>query len=234
SEAEADHDVLVRATVLLMLPQALAFQGDASGARATAEAAIEGAGELGDVRLGGSYLGLSVAHLAAGDVALAADAAETAWTYVSDLHGTAAIDSAYMAEAALARGDFTAARGWADDAAAAAGWFRVAALKTRARVAIAEGRPDEADADAPDAVTCGASVKAYVGVPDILDILAGLAGDAGGHVEAARLFGAAHGVRQRTGEVRFPIYQGGYDASVDATRNTLSNNGFDEAWAEGA
>ncbi len=47
------------------------------------------------------------------------------------------------------------------------------------------------------------TLEAYLGVPDILEILAGLAGDADSHREAARLFGAAEGIRQRTGEVRF-------------------------------
>jgi hypothetical protein len=41
-----------------------------------------------------------------------------------------------------------------------------------------------------------------------------LAADAGSHVEAARLFGAAEAIRQRTGEVRFQIYQSGYEALV--------------------
>ena len=52
AEAEADHDVMLRVTVLLMLPHALAYQGDASAARAAAEAAIESAAELGDVYIG--------------------------------------------------------------------------------------------------------------------------------------------------------------------------------------
>ncbi len=52
ADAEADHDVISRVTALLMLPHALAYQGDASAARAAAEAAIESAAELGDVFMG--------------------------------------------------------------------------------------------------------------------------------------------------------------------------------------
>jgi predicted ATPase/class 3 adenylate cyclase/DNA-binding CsgD family transcriptional regulator len=235
ADAEADHDVILRATALLVLPHALAFQGDASAARAVAEAAIESAADLGDVRLGGSYIGLTLAHLAAGDVALAADAAEAAWAHVSRLHGTASIDSTYIAQAALAHGDLAAARRGAEDAVAAtAGWFLAAALTTRARIEIAQGEPEQAERDAHDALTCCASVEAYLGVPDILDILADLAGDAGSHREAVRLFGAADGIRRRTGEVRFAIYQAEYDSSVSAVRNAMDANNFDAAWTEGA
>ena len=71
-------------------------------------------------------------------------------------------------------------------------------------------------------------------IPDILECLAGLAADAGSHREAARLFGAADAIRQRTGEVRFKIYDAGYDASVAALRDAMGTADFDGAWAEGA
>ena len=58
-------------------------------------------------------------------------------------------------------------------------------------------------------------------VPDILECLAALAGKAGGHREAARLFGAADGIRQRMGAVRFKIYDADYQASVAALRDAL-------------
>jgi DNA-binding CsgD family transcriptional regulator len=61
-----------------------------------------------------------------------------------------------------------------------------------------------------------------------------LAGDAGSHREAARLFGAAHGNRQRMGAVRFKVWEAGYDASVAALRDALGEQDFDSAWAEGA
>ena len=80
-----------------------------------------------------------------------------------------------------------------------------AALTARARVAIAQGEPDQAERDAHDALACAADVEAYLPIPDILECLAGLAGDAGSHREAARLFGAAHAIRQRRGAVRFKL-----------------------------
>jgi hypothetical protein len=204
AEAEADHDVMLRVTVLM----ALAYHGDTSAARVAAETAIESAADLGDLYVGASYISLMCAHLAAGDIAPAADAADAAWSHLSGYRELAALDRAFMASTALVCGDRVAARRWADDAiAATTGWYRTAALTTRARVAIAAGEMEQAERDARDALACSAGVGVCLTVPDILDILARLASDAGNHREAARLFGAADGIRRRTGEVPFQICQ---------------------------
>ena len=110
AEAEADHDGISRVTALLILPQALAYQGDVSAALAAAEGAIESAAELGDVFIGSVYIQVMTAHLAAGDVALASEAAEAAWSRVRGLQGTAQLQSLWIAQAALARGDVADAR----------------------------------------------------------------------------------------------------------------------------
>ncbi len=108
------------------------------------------------------------------------------------------------------------------------------ALTTRARVAIAQGEPEQAERDAHDALAMAASLQAYVGIPDILECLAVVAAQDGSHREAARLFGAAHGIRQRMGTVRFKVWDVSYEASVAALRNALDDGDFDSAWAEGA
>jgi DNA-binding CsgD family transcriptional regulator len=69
---------------------------------------------------------------------------------------------------------------------------------------------------------------------DTLECLARLAADDGNHPYAARLLGAADGIRQRMGHARFPMYQAGYDATVAAVREALGQNDFDAAWAGGA
>ena len=97
----------------------LAYHGDVSAARAAANAAIEAAAELGGWHEGLGYVALAVAALAAGDVAAADDAIAAGWQHISVQPAVAAIFSAYVAQAALARGDLTAARRWADDAVAA-------------------------------------------------------------------------------------------------------------------
>ncbi len=108
------------------------------------------------------------------------------------------------------------------------------ALTTRARVAIAQGEPDQAERDAHDALAIAASMQSYLDTSDTLECLAALAGDGGSHREAARLFGAAHAIRQRMGAVRSKIWDAGYEASAAAVRDALGDKDFEAAWAEGA
>jgi hypothetical protein len=231
AEAEAAHDVLSKAQSLAGQGVALAYQGDTGAARAAADAAIEAAAELGGVAAGTAYGVLVDAALAAGDVATAQDASERAWRYRSVQPAAAAIGRVHGALAALAGGDLIAARRWADDAATTTtGWFLMRALTTRARVAIAQGEPDQAERDAHDALALGAGIN----TTDILECLGTLAADSGSHREAARLFGTAHGIRQRMGAVRFKVWDTGYEASVAALRDAMGENDFESAWAEGA
>jgi DNA-binding CsgD family transcriptional regulator len=102
------------------------------------------------------------------------------------------------------------------------------------RVAMAGGQLELAEDHAHAALTHGVRVQAYLGVPDILECLAGLAGRADSHPEAARLFGAADAFRQRSGEIRFKIFDSDYETSVTSAREALGDNDFDAAWAEGA
>jgi DNA-binding CsgD family transcriptional regulator len=139
------------------------------------------------------------------------------------------------AEAALEGGDLLAARRAADEAVmTSSGFYRSLALLTRARVAIAQGEPEQGERDAHDALACAADVEAHLFIPDILECLAALTGHAGSHREAARLFGAAHAIRERKGAVRFKVWDAGYEASVAALRDAMDENDFHAAWAEGA
>jgi DNA-binding CsgD family transcriptional regulator len=108
------------------------------------------------------------------------------------------------------------------------------ALTARARVLMAQGEPKQAESDAHDALTRVANIEAYLFVPDILEVLADLAGEAGSYRDAARLFGAAQAIRNRMGVVRFKIYDSGYAASVAAVRDAMGDKDFDSTWAEGA
>jgi predicted ATPase/class 3 adenylate cyclase/DNA-binding NarL/FixJ family response regulator len=235
SEAEAAHDVFYRAQSLTFQGAVLAWQGDTGAARAAADAAIEAAAELGGIAAGNAYVALGIAALAAGDAAAAAEAHEAAWRHQSVLPATAAAGCRLGAEAALAGGDPVAARRWADEAVTTTtGFWLMLALTTRARVAIAQGEPDQAERDAHDALAIAASMQARTGSSDTLECLAALAGDGGSHREAARLFGAAHAIRQRIGAVRFKIWDAGYEASAAAVRDALGDKDFEAAWAEGA
>jgi DNA-binding CsgD family transcriptional regulator len=181
-----------------------------------------------------AYMGLTVAALAAGDVAGAEDAIAAGWRR-TESREPVAITCAYAADAVLVRGDLAEARRWADEAVSAAtGFHLLNALTTRARVAIAESALEDAKRDAHDALACAAEVEVYRGTPDTFECLARLAGEAGSYREAARFFGAAQAIRQRNGEVRFQIYQADYQASVAMLRTAMGDADFEREWAEGA
>jgi DNA-binding CsgD family transcriptional regulator len=235
AEAEAAHDGFVEANSLACQGIVLAWQGDTGAARAAADAAIEAAAELGPIAAGNAYSALVQAAWAAGDVATVLDATEAAWRHYSVVPATAAQARFYNAAAALVDGNLIVARRWADEAVTTAtGWFVVEALTTRARVAIAQGESEQGERDTHDALALGAEIKTYLRIPDNLECLGTLAGEAGSHREAARLFGAAHGIRQRMGAVRFKVWHARYQASVAALRNAMGEHDFDAAWADGA
>jgi predicted ATPase/class 3 adenylate cyclase/DNA-binding CsgD family transcriptional regulator len=236
AEAEAAHDEIGRVTNLGGQSFAFARQGETAAARAAADAILEGGAGLGGRWEAFAHMVSGFAALAAGDFAAAHAAREaTLRCPIVVSGGAAALRRIWNAEAALADRDLAAARRWADEAASAGtGWWLMSALGTRARVVIAQGEPDQAERDAHDALVCATELESHLGVPDVLECLAVLAGDGASHREAARLLGAAEAVRLRTGEVRFKIYDAGYDASVATLRDAMGENGFDCAWAEGA
>jgi predicted ATPase/class 3 adenylate cyclase/DNA-binding CsgD family transcriptional regulator len=234
AEAQAAHDGILEAVSLAYLGATRAFQGDTAAARSAADAAIERAAEVGGIYEGTGYAALALAALAAGDAATLRDATET-MPHLSALPQTAAVQRELSAQAALAGGDLVAARRGADEAVTTStGFYLSVALVTRARVAIAQGEPEQAERDAHDALGCAAEVSAYFSVPEMLECLGTVSVEAGGHREAARLFGAAQAIRQRRGAVRFKIYDADYDAALAALRDAMDDGDFDSAWAEGA
>jgi predicted ATPase/class 3 adenylate cyclase/DNA-binding CsgD family transcriptional regulator len=230
-----EAEVLHRANSLQGLAYALAYQGDVTAARAAADAALESA-ELGEYFAGMGYSALATVALAAGDVETAQDASEAAWQNLSSaLPQSASAQRAFNAQVALASGHLSGARCWCDDAVQSmTGRHLAVALTTRARIAIAEGKREDAERYAHDALACLAGSGAYVDIPDVLECLAELGSDAGSHQEAARLFGAAEAARQHLGVVRFVIYQAGYEESVTRLRDAMGEKDFDSDWAEGS
>jgi DNA-binding CsgD family transcriptional regulator len=234
-EADAAHDLLFKWCARVNLVHALAFHGDTGVAGATAAAAIDAAAQFGGYCEGFSYAALAMAALAAGDVAAAAEASASALPRLGARQELASYDINPLAQVALARGDLTAARDWAEVAVSTTiGWHLAAALTTRARVAIAQRDPELAERDARAGLACAAEVRAHLAVPDILECLAGAAVGVGSQREAARLFGSAEAIRNRTGLVRFKIYDAGYESWVAAVRNALERDELDRAWREGA
>jgi predicted ATPase/class 3 adenylate cyclase/DNA-binding CsgD family transcriptional regulator len=233
-EADEAHALIWQVNARSYLCLALTHGGQADAGRAIALKALDGATEIGRYQESNVYAALAVAALAGGDVDAAVDASDVArklyagWPVVPTLFKPAA-------QVALAQNDLTSARQFADeDVAAAVGWFTAQALLTRARLASAENEPGQAERDAQDALTRAAETRAYLLVPDLLECLARLNHLAGSNPDAARLYGAADAVRRRTGIVRFQVYDADYEASVEATREALTEKEFDAAWDAGA
>ncbi|KAA1249979.1 LuxR family transcriptional regulator [Mycobacterium simiae] len=231
---DADADVL---TPLIQkgLGDAHAYRGEVSAARAAGEVTLNLAEEGSEYFLGLGYATLAIAAVAGGDIDAARAASKKAWQNLRVQPHTANYLRPAKARISLASGDVMGARRCADEAASVlAGWHLALALTSRARVAIAQGEPEQAERDAHDALAAAVAAGAQNCVPDTLDCLAGLATEQSSHLEATRFYAAADAMRQRMGAVRFKIYDSSYENSVTALRNALSEKEFDSAWTEGA
>jgi predicted ATPase/class 3 adenylate cyclase len=208
ADADVHHDLLSKLWAVLSRSCAYAYGGNMTNARADADEVHSIAIEIGGLAAGLGYSALRSIALAAGDSAAAMSNSENAWQLIRVAPDTGAVNVSPLAQAALSAGDVATARRWADQAVAGTnGWHRSSALAVRARVALAEGTPDLAEQDAHEALAIASGVKAYLAVADTLECLAQSAMGSEGQGEAARLFGAADAIRQRTGEVRFKIYE---------------------------
>jgi DNA-binding CsgD family transcriptional regulator len=232
-EAEADHDVVVLVSGLAGHSMALANQGQTKAALAAANAAIEASDTMGGTLAELGHAVLATAALAEGDIATA-QAATDVFSRSASVRNKR-MTAELMAQVALAHGDVTAARAWADDVAKGMrGYYLMLALTTRARVAIAQGEWERAERDVHDALEIAADSHAQLGVADLFECLAVLCGGKGNYRQAARLFGAAHGLRQRLGVVRYKVWDAGYEASVAAVCDAWGDEAFDSAWADGS
>ncbi|OBG93336.1 transcriptional regulator [Mycobacterium sp. E3251] len=234
AESGAAHDETWRMASLVSLGHMLAYTGDTASARAAADAAVEAARDLGSFNQGYAYAALADAALAAGDVAASASAADAAWQRLKVQPELAVVNVIPLAEIALALADLTGARRWADDAIAVApGAHRAFALTKRARVAIAQSDCEQAQRDAHDALSAAVDLNAHFVIPEVFECLATLAIGGGANREAARLLGTAKALRDRTGYVRFKIYDDAHEASVAGLQEAMGDKDFEEAWAEG-
>jgi predicted ATPase/DNA-binding CsgD family transcriptional regulator len=234
AEARAFRDPIWTVVALQGLGFALAYQGAAAEARSAAEEAIEVGAEFGEFVLGLGHSALATAALAGGDVATARHVGRVALQNLGVQPATAVTMLPRVAEAELASGDVAAARCLADEAVETnTGWYQMLALTTRARVLIVQGDRERATRDVHDALARASEIDARACVPDILECLADIHRTAGGHHEAARLYGAAQGIRGRVGAVRFLIHELDYQDSITALRDAMGVDDFGSAWEEG-
>lgn len=232
-EARAAGDRPMETFGLIILAQSLAFT-DPAAARTAAEAALEVGATLGGFHEDSAYTALANAAVAEGDAVAGRQACDAAWRHTYPLKELLTRSTLPMAEAAMGCGDLAAARRWADETVAVApGFHRSVALIARARVAIAQGEPQQAERDLHDAIEVAERTGGRVRLPDALECLAALAADTNPE-HGARLLGAAHGMRQRHGEMRFKAFDKDHDASVAQVREALGQEAFDTALSEGA
>ncbi|MCV7167087.1 LuxR family transcriptional regulator [Mycobacterium stomatepiae] len=235
AEAEESGDLTMTVFAQVVHANVLAFKGDAGPAGLAARAALTAAEALGGYYGDAVYAATANAALAAGDTAAARQASEESRRQTVPIREVFLRGFNPVAEIALAEGDLVAARRWVDDSVAVVpGAQRGVALTVRAFVALAQGDSEQAERDAHEALTVASGTQACFRVPDTLECLARLAVDEDNNAYAARLLGAASGIRCRTGAVRIPMYKAGSDAAVIKVREALAQKNFDAAWAEGA
>jgi predicted ATPase/DNA-binding CsgD family transcriptional regulator len=107
-------------------------------------------------------------------------------------------------------------------------------LSAQASLARVEGDPHRAEDLLHDALDHACGVGWRPAVCEILDALAGAVALQGRFEEAARLLGAAQGLRDSIGIPRFPVHEPSHEADSTMVREALGAEAFDEAWADGA
>jgi predicted ATPase/class 3 adenylate cyclase/DNA-binding CsgD family transcriptional regulator len=232
--ATCAHDLVSKVIGLFEQAFALAFHGDAPGARASADAAIEASSQSPGLFARAIHSAVTAACLADGDPvgawesSLATERTDIVIPRVDDLH------LVWGAQAALTCGELAVAHRRADIAVAVSkSFWSATALSTRARVFVAQGENDQAALDAYESLMIANSTGAHLTTADTLECLARMAFDADSQSEATRLLGAAESTRQRLGLVRFKVFDDDHHALASALRNTMGDGDFDAAWAEG-
>jgi DNA-binding CsgD family transcriptional regulator len=211
----------------------LAYLGEFEHARAKAAENLARASESLEFHRGLAHAAFGTVHLAAGDAAAAWKAYQTARELTAMDPLTAGIYT-WVPLAPLACGDLAAAHRWADEVlGVTTAWSRAAALTSRSRILIAEGELDAAERDAYDALELAASLGGDLVVPFALDCLGIVAAQSDNHLLAVRLLGAAKAARKQMSFVRFKIHDDSDEATIASLRESLGENGFEAAWAEG-
>jgi hypothetical protein len=100
-------------------------------------------------------------------------------------------------------------------------------------VVAAQGDPGHAAALQRESLADWQTLGDAVGVSHSLDALAQVAAAGGQARRAARLFGAAAALRERTGGVGWPPWPDGRTQAEAAARAALGDTAFVAAWASG-
>ncbi|MDT5333138.1 MAG: hypothetical protein QOF31_4435 [Mycobacterium sp.] len=234
-EAKAAHDPFNWVTAVVNEVFVLAWMGDVQGAQAAVDLVVEERSLFGEFIDRVVYAAIGLIRLAEGDAPAAREAYEAALQRTPQTRGTA-LSYGPAPLAPLACGDVATARRWADGVVAVAeGVSLVGALTCRARVALAEGEVERAGDDAREALSLAVDLHGYVvTVPDGIECLAYVVGEAGSDRESARLFGAADAARRQVSIPRLKTLDTDHDLRLAAVRDSLGESDFQAAWDEGA
>ena len=227
----------------------LAWVAMLRGAFASARAAIDdcllavqvsqAAGGSGRMVVPASKLLLGWMDLADGDP----DQARQRLTPVVDLIRPSALSRfaslplVSLAEAELALGHLDKANALLEEATALARsgeltWILGRASLVRARLRVRQGELQEAESLAHEALSLGVEAGDQLGLIDALETLATLAAKQDSSAQAVRLWAAADSQRAIL-EYRFEIDRAAHDAALMQVRQSLPEDEFEAAWADG-
>jgi predicted ATPase/DNA-binding CsgD family transcriptional regulator len=191
-------------------------------------------------KIASALLGQALAELMAGDADRASALAEEGLLVsrrAGDRRGM--YFSQYgLAEVARVRGDFARAVALMDEAHALTveqndPWSIAFASSILANLNLLRGDVDRAFELQQESLRLRHAIRDPLGIARSLDGLAWVASDRAQPTRAARLFGAADGLRERTGAAPHPPWRVEHERYVAATRAQLGNEAFTAAWTAG-
>ena len=112
-------------------------------------------------------------------------------------------------------------------------WSIAFALSIHGRLAWLQGEHSRVTRLQRESLALQLELDDRVGIADSLDVLAWVASAAGDSARAARLFGAAEAVRERSGAASLPVWRAEHERNLAATRAQLGAEAFEAARAAG-
>lgn len=231
SQEAGEH--LLTLIAIIIRAQYEAVLGDVEAARSTLESARAKSVSMGGLHDDAYHCSRAYIAAVSGDPAESRDAAEMAVRAAAPHRIFFVKRVVPMAEALMELGDLAGARRWVDELVEhAPNAHQMDALIVRSAVTFAQGEADQSERDAHAALAISAQTTAQYRISAAFDCLGLLSVADGNEQKAARLFGAAAGIRTRTGEVRF-VLRRECDAALEKLRISMSRNDFDAAWTDG-
>ncbi|MEJ2206308.1 MAG: BTAD domain-containing putative transcriptional regulator, partial [Gemmatimonadota bacterium] len=230
-----------RAALLFAAGALAALQVRADLARPALEEAVELAEALADDRLAAyarNYLGMTYAgEERAAEAEALCGRAEAWFRDNDDLYGLR-LAALLLGSAALGRGDLTAAESWNREGVRVARRFGqnrelAASLQNLGVVHLVAGQLDEAEALIREALAASLADPSLYFIATGVAYMGEIEAARGRPSEAARLLGAAQGIRDRIGALAFPLDARRQESALIGVRERMGEVAFEAAWADG-